>query len=70
MIKATQAREKSAIGEVKTQISVLEKKINAAAQSGNKNCFTTSNLLPETLEEVEMAGYKVEKQANGYKISW
>lgn len=70
MLSAKSAREQSAVGAVASVLKDLEKSIRAAIQKGKIQIHKTGNVPPEVITELETAGYKVEKQTTGIKVSW
>jgi hypothetical protein len=70
MIKANEARAQSAENKQFNALKDVEESIKKAIKKGRNYINTTGNTPKEIKEELENAGYKVETQATGMKISW
>ena len=70
MISANEAKKQSEENRVKTTLEDIEKSIKKSIDKGNTQITKIGNLDKEIENILVEAGYKVEEQATGYKISW
>lgn len=70
MISAAKAREKSAINSVVRKREDIEKLINKAIEKGNRAAFVSGQVPDVLIEEIKQAGYSVEIDRTGMRITW
>ena len=70
MLNAKSASEQSEANRIQNQKNDIETLIKKAIKKGRNKIFTTGMVPKEIKDELESAGYKVEVQAAGLKITW
>lgn len=71
MIKATEARRKSAENKINNAIADADKLIKKAIEKGKTDInLICGGVQDEVKEAYEAAGYKVDEIQGGVKISW
>ncbi len=70
MINAKKARELAEVNKVSNAIANIEKSIKKAVERGRDSIITMEVITEAMLQTLTDAGYKVEQQISGTKISW
>lgn len=70
MINAKKARELAEKNRVSNIMAKIEKQIRKAVEAGRDYIISMEAITPEMSQELSDAGYKVEQQISGVKISW
>lgn len=70
MISAAKAREKSDANSIVRKREDIEKLINKAIDKGLCACFVSGQVPDVIVQEIKTAGYSVEKDRTGMRITW
>lgn len=70
MISAAKAREKSDANSIVRKREDIEKLINKAIEKGNHAAFVSGQVPEVLVEEIKNAGFSVEIDPTGMRITW